>query len=401
MKVLVFTTVYPNSCQPNLGVFVRERMARVARLCDLRVVAPVPWFPFAGLIKEKYKARPPVVEIQDGVTVYHPRFFLIPGVCKWLDGFFLFLSSLWLVARLRREFAFELIDAHFSYPDGFAAVLLGKVFKVPVSITLRGTINRLIYFRARGPLLKWALCEADRVFSVCRYLADLALQNTPGLDEKKIRVIPNGVDLGKFQVLDKLDSRRFLGLPEGAPVLVSVGGLVDRKGHHRVLEVLPELLRQVPDLVYVIVGGGSVEGNNRDRLEGMIARAGLTERVRFSGEIPHSEVNRYLSAADIFVLPTQFEGWPNVFFEAMACGLPVVTTDVCGNGEIVRNGENGLLTPFGDRQALRDALSQAFSTDWDRAEIIRYAQSRPWEMVAKEVHHHLREMMNRPSSPNA
>ncbi len=386
MKVLVFTTVYPNKLQPNLGVFVRERMSRVANHCEIKVIAPVPFFPGAGFFKKKYRDRPDFVELQNGIEVYHPRFFLIPRFCKWLDGFFLFMSSVWTVWRLRRKFDFDLIDAHFAYPDGFAAVLLGKITKRPVVITLRGTINRLIHFPARSFLLKWALEKADRIFSVCRYLVDLAVDNGADIDESKIRVIPNGVDTTKFSLVDKLTCRRNLDIPVDVPVLVSVGGLVERKGHHRVLEVMSGLLQQFPDLHYIIVGGGSVEGDMGVQLKLAAKNDGIYDVVHFTGEVTHEKVKEYLCASDIFVLPTRFEGWANVFLEAMACGLPVVTTQVCGNAEIVKEGQTGMLVPFDNKEALQSALGQALIENWDRDAIIQYAYSRPWDLVAQEVY---------------
>ncbi len=386
MKVLVFTTAYPNEQQPNLGVFVRERMSRVAEYCEIKVVAPVPFFPGAGFLKKKYRARPPYREFQEGIEILHPRFFLIPRFCKGLDGVFLFLSSLWTVFGLRRRFDFDLIDAHFAYPDGFAAILLGRAVRRPVTITLRGTINRLIHYPVRGMLLKWALKRADRVFSVSRYLIDLALENGADLTEDRVRVIPNGVDTEKFSLLDKISCRKDLDLPLEAPVIVSVGGLVERKGHHRVMEILPALLEAYPDLHYLVVGGGSVEGDMTGQLRELAARSGITDHVHFAGEIDHSEVKKYLCAADVFVLPTRFEGWANVFFEAMACGLPVVTTRVCGNAEVVKEGRSGLLVSFGDPDALQLALRKALAHDWDRESIISYAYERPWSQVAREVH---------------
>lgn len=393
MKILVFTTVFPNKLHPNLGVFVHQRISHLAQICEVIVIAPVPWFPFAGLIKDKYKYYPAYLENQNGIEVYHPRFFLIPGFLKWLDGFFLFLSSFWTFKKLKREFHFDLIDAHFAYPDGFAAVLLGKAFNVPVSITLRGTINRLIYFPFRKVLLKWALKRAVKVISVSRYLVDLAIANGADLPEEKIRVIPNGVDLQKFTVLEKSSCRAKLDLPIGAPVLISVGGLVERKGHHRVLQILPQMLQEFPDLYYVIVGGGGSEGDMGPELRRLAEDLEVAHRVRFAGEVPHDKVKQYLCAADVFVLPTRFEGWPNVFLEAMACGLPVVTTQVCGNAEVVNDGQTGLLVPFGEPEALRLALQKALSLDWDRDVIVHHARSRTWDQVAQEVHQAFLEVL--------
>lgn len=397
MKVLVFTTVYPSSAHPGLGVFVRERMSRVARDCELVVVAPVPTFPLAGLVKKTYRQRPPYREVQDGVTVLHPSFYLIPGYCKFLDGLFLALSSLPCLWRLRRDFRFELIDAHFAYPDGFAAVLLGRIFRVPVVITLRGTINRLLFVPRIAPLVRYALRRADRVLSVSRYLLDLALTNTPGLDPGRCAVVPNGVDPAKFRRQDRALARQTLaaklGLTPEQPVLVSVGGLVERKGHHRVLAALPEVRRHYPDVKLLIVGSGGVEGDMGPALREQARELGLEDAVVFAGQVAHGELAGYLSAADVFVLATRFEGWPNVFFEAMACGLPVVSTQVCGNAEIVTPGRNGLLVPFDDAPALAAALVEALGREWDRQAIMDFAVSRPWEQVAAEVLEQLRGVL--------
>ena len=368
MKILVFTTVYPNEKQPNLGVFVRMRMSRVAKRCEIKVLSPVPYFPFAGLLKDKYWQRISRIEYQEGVEVYHPKFFLIPGVMKFLDGFFLYLSTVRAVRKIRQTFDFDLIDAHFAYPDGFAAVLLGKHFQKPVTITLRGTLNRLIHYKGRRQAIRFALRNTDKVFSVSAYLVKLA--KSLGIDESKFVVIPNGVDTSKFQILNRLECRKKLGIPLDKRVIVSVGGLVERKGHHRIIETLPDLIKNHPNLLYIVVGGGSVEGDMSISLNDQVRRLGLIKHVRFIGEIPHNKVNEFLCASDVFVLATRFEGWANVFFEAMACGLPVITTNICGNAEVVKNGENGLLVPFGNQQALADAIDKALMTNWNREAII-------------------------------
>ena len=384
MKVLVFTTVFPNNKHLNLGVFVRERMSRVAKHCEIKVIAPVPYFPFAGLFKKKYRQRIPQIEYQQGFEVFHPKFFLIPGIMKFLDGFFLYLSTKRFVKKIQKTFDFDLIDAHFAYPDGFAAVLLGKRFNRPVTITLRGTLNRLINYKGRREAIRFALKNANRVFSVSAYLVKLA--KGLGIDESKFIVIPNGVDTSKFQVLNKSECRKRLGIPQDKKVIISVGALVERKGHHRIIETLPELINKYPNLLYIVVGGGSVEGDMSISLNEQVRELSLIKHVRFAGEIQHNKINEFLCASDTFALATRFEGWANVFFEAMACGLPVVTTDICGNAEVVKNGENGLLVPFGDREALANAIDKALTTTWNKETIINYAKSRTWDQVADEVY---------------
>ena len=164
-----------------------------------------------------------------------------------------------------------------------------------------------------------------------------------------------------------------------APVLISVGGLVERKGFHRMIECLPELRQEFPGLRYLIVGGASAEGNLLEQLMAQVRALHLEDAVTFLGPLPPDQLPAVLSAADVFVLPTRNEGWANVFLEAMACGLPVVTTAVGGNAEVVCRPELGTLVPFGDAARLRRATAEALRRTWDRDAIVAYARANSWD----------------------
>ncbi|MGR9052132.1 MAG: glycosyltransferase [Gammaproteobacteria bacterium] len=385
-KLLVFCSLFPNSTQPNAGVFIRERMFRVGRHCPIVVVSPIPWFPFQGVlrrVKPGFRPQPDNYEEQQGVKIYYPRFFSIPGLLKHFDGFFMALSCLVTLYKIRRFHAFDIIDAHFAYPDGYAAVLLGKWFKVPVTITLRGTEVPLSKMSGRRKRIVKALTKAVKVFSVADSLKRHAM--SLGISAEKIEVVGNGVDIEKFFPVPKTEARRELGLADDAKVLISVGGLVDRKGYHRVIEIMPELVRNFPELIYIIVGGACAEGNNRAYLEQMVERLGLERHVRFLGALPSEQLKTPLSAADVFVLATANEGWANVFLEAMACGLPVVTTDVGGNREVVCNDSLGIVVPFGDAGRLQGAVNSALGKQWDNQEIINYAAANTWDLRVQQL----------------
>lgn len=378
-RLVVFSTLFPHPGQPNAGVFIRERMFRVARVLPLVVVAPVPWFPLQSLIRlwrPHFRPAAPRYEVQDGIEVWHPRFFSIPGLFKSLDGIFMAWGSWATLRRLKQQFQFNLIDAHFAYPDGYAATLLGRWLDVPVTITLRGTeIRHANDARLRRHLVR-ALHQAARVFSVSDSLKRHA--QSLGIPAEKIQVVGNGVDTEKFFAVDKQAARAKLNLAADVPVLISVGGLVERKGFHRVIDCLPGLLARYPTLQYLIVGGASAEGDMRAELAAQVARLGLNAQVKFLGALPSGELRVPLSAADVFVLATRNEGWANVFLEAMACGLPVITTDVGGNREVVCRKELGAIVPFGDQAALSAALDQALAQTWARSDIIRYAEENGW-----------------------
>jgi glycosyltransferase involved in cell wall biosynthesis len=377
-KLLVFSSLFPSNKRPNAGVFIRERMFRVAQQIPVVVVSPVPWFPFQGLIRywrPHFRPQPSRYEEQQGIQVYFPRFFSIPGLLKSYDGFFMALGSLPTLFKLRKQF--NIIDAHFAYPDGYAATLLGQWLKIPVTITLRGTEVPLSKMPERKTRMLTALKNATRVFSVSDSLKQLVV--SLGAVSDKIRVIGNGIDVVKFYPLAKTVARAELAIPKNAKVLVSVGALVDRKGFHRVIEILPALAARYPELIYLIVGGDSPEGYIRERLEQQIKTLGLEKNVRFLGAYPSEQLKLPLSAADLFVLATANEGWANVFLEAMACGLPVITTEVGGNIEVVNAPEFGTVVPFGDSAALLAALLQGFETVWDRSLIIQYARENSWD----------------------
>ena len=378
-RILVFTSVYPNSVQRNFGLFVRARMSRVGALLPMVVVAPVAWFPLLGLIrlvKPNFRPAVPYFEVQDGIEVYHPRFFSIPGYFKFLDGFFLALGSVSTLLRIRRSFDFDIIDSHFVFPDGHAASLLSQWLKRPFTVTLRGQIAALSTTTIRKYLSLGALRRAAKVFSVSESLRQGAI--AMGESAEHIRVIGNGVDLDNFAREGQNQSRARLGLPREARILISVGGLTERKGFHRVIATLPELLAKFPDLHLVIAGGPSPEGDWEQKLKRQVVELGVEGAVHFLGPVAPAELRYVYSAGDVFVLATRMEGWANVFLEAMACGLPVVTTLVGGNAEVVSSPDFGILVPYGDGNALRDALATALSGDWDREAIIGYAKSNAW-----------------------
>jgi len=213
MRVLVLSSTFPSSQQPNRGVFVRHRIRGLSKRSEVIVVAPVPWFPFNRWLRAERDAVP-LVEDQEGLRVYHPRFFSLPRYGKFLDGALYFLSLVPFVTRLRKSFPFEVVDAHFAFPDGLAAALLARVFKVPVVITLRGSIVRLSGYRLHRPQLRWALRRADRVTAVSESLKEVAVRL--GVPADHIRVIPNGVDSTAFRPLPQSEARRLCGLPANA-----------------------------------------------------------------------------------------------------------------------------------------------------------------------------------------
>ena len=388
-RLVVFSTLFPHPGQPNAGVFIRERMFRVGQRIPLVVVAPVPWFPLQGLIrkfKPHFRPEAPRKEEQQGFKVYHPRFFSIPGLFKSLDGLFMALGSKSIMRQLKKEFDFNIIDSHFAYPDGKAATLLGQWLNLPVTITMRGTEIPHAKRNSIRPKMISALQNATKIFSVSNSLKQHAVDL--GISEEKIQVVGNGVDIGKFFPVDKKKARNLLNIPQKAHVLITVGGLVERKGFHRVIAVMPELIKIFPDLHYLIIGGASAEGDITAQLKNQVKELELENHVHFLGTMKPEELKAPLSAADIFVLSTRNEGWANVLLESLACGTPVVASDVGGNAEVICKPEIGLIVPFDESDELFNALRLSLSESWQRERIIEYAKENSWDtrvvMLEKE-----------------
>jgi glycosyltransferase involved in cell wall biosynthesis len=381
--LVVFSPLFPSSVDAVRGVFVKERMFRVGRQLPITVVSPQPWFPLQSLVRiarPHFRVPLPRRETMDGVEILRPRFLSIPAVAKRFDAASMAVASAGTVAALARAGRADVLDAHWGFPGGAAAARIGRWLGIPVTITLRGDEARRCEqpaFRAR---ITEALRGAARVFAVSGALRDLAV--SLGVPAERTEVIGNGVDVDRFTPIDKAEARRRLGLPADVPVLVSVGTLCERKGFHRVIEALPALRLRHPGLLLVVVGGAGAEGDWSARLATLVRERGVADAVRFLGAMPPDELRVPLSAADVFVLATRYEGWANVLLEAMACGLPVVTTDVGGNAEVVRTPALGTIVPFGDAAALAAALDDALARHrdggWDRAAIRRYAADNAW-----------------------
>jgi len=376
----VFTTNYPSAVAPVMGTFVRERAMRLGQRFPIVVVAPQPWSPLDGLarlVRPGFRPRFPDHETIDGVDVYRPRYLSLPGVLKTLDGRMMARGAQRTVARLRQSFAFNAIDGHFLYPDGYAAILLGRRFGTPVTITLRGSKDRNLIGTRCEPMLREAIASAARLFAVSESLRhDVGVPL--GVAPERIAVVANGVDLARFRPVDRAGARERLGIPADARVMIGVGSLVAGKGFQRVIPLVRALRARYPTFVYLIVGGGSTKGDMEAELRALARAEHVEDAVRFCGRQLPEDLAGFYGAADVFAMATEYEGWSNVLLEAMACGLPVVTTRVGGNPQVVSSPTVGELVDYWDADAFVAAVGRALERDWDRDAIVAYARSNEW-----------------------
>ncbi len=388
MRILTFTHLWPNPAAPNFGIFVRNRMQAVARIADVRVVAPVPraW----RLRKREHGwdvcAEIPEFEHQDGLAVYHPRFPMVPKLAV-LNGWLLSRSAEDLLRRLRAEFDFDVIDAHWMYPDGYAALRLAHRVGVPAVVTARGTdINGFSSRPDLKPLIRRTMLEADGLIAVSESLA--AKMEALGACRSKVSVIPNGVDTRRFHPADRLDARRALGLPANGRLVLGIGNLAPGKGFDLLLEAVA-LLRARPgfgDVRAAIVG----EGPERRRLEARVEALSLGGCAILPGARPHAEIPAWLAACDALCLPTRGEGCPNVVLEAIACGRPVVATAADGVTEVLRGEDCGLLAPGREPGLLASCLAEALERRWPLGAFLDHAGRHSWPAVAEAVVKRLR-----------
>jgi len=382
MRVLSFTSLFPNAAQPLLGLFVQQRVVHFAKRPGniVRVIAPVPYFPsWLPVSKWRKIGRIPKQEEIAGLNVYHPRYPLLPKISMPLQAFSMAAASFALIRRLHRETSFECIDAHYVYPDGFAAVLLGQRLGVPVVVSARGTdMNLFPSFRLIHPMIRWTLENAAGTIGVCEALRSAMIDL--GAEKSKSTVIGNGIDLERFKPVEQKAARHRLGIPADSHVIVSVGALIPRKGYHFLIPAVAEISLRFPKLRLYIVG----EGESRAKLLALAREESIADRVSFVGSKPNEELKYWYSAADVSCLASSREGWANVLLESMACGTPVVATRVWGSPEVIVSPELGVLVEQ-DKQSIAEGLDRALQKPWSRQTLIGYAESRTWEVVAQEV----------------
>ena len=381
MRTLLFSTLYPSSVRPIHGIFVETRLRELLKSgqVESRVIAPVPWFPSASRRFGEYAqyAATPRFEQRNGVEVHHPRYFLPPRVGMNLAPHALAMAALPLARRMIAEgFDFDLIDAHYYYPDGAAAAILARKLGKPFVVTARGTdLNLIPQYAYPRRLILAAAAQAAASIGVCKALMDSLAALGAATD--KLHVFRNGVDLERFVPESRSQARARLGLSESATQLLSVGHLIERKGHHLAIEALPLL---PPASRLTIIGAGP----ERASLETLAQRLGVTARVHFAGIIPQSELKWWYSAADILLLCSSREGWANVLLEGMACGTPVVATNIWGTPEVVSTPLAGRLMRERNAPALAEAVQNLLQDYPPREAVRKHAEGFSWEQTTQD-----------------
>lgn len=376
-KLLTFSSLYPSSARPQHGLFVAARLRelRARHGFEAQVLAPVPWFPFTAARFGEYAAwaRTPEAEDWQGQPVAHPRYLMLPKIGMHLQPDAMArAAAAWIE---RSGCRFDVIDAHYFYPDGVAAAQLARRFGKPLVITARGSDLNLIGRdeRARRRMLD-ACAQAQACVGVSQALVDVL--RDWGVPQHKLHVVRNGVDLDRFAGQDAGAARARLALPADVPVVLSVGNLFELKGHALLIDAVALLTPDWPTLQLVIAG----EGPERERLLQLIRQHGLQARVRLLGAVPNADLPHWYGAADLFALPSSREGLPNVMLEALACGTPVVATAVGGIPEVLGGQPDaGMLLDERSPAALARAMAAVLRRPSDPSAPRRVAEAYSWE----------------------
>ena len=379
MKVLLFSTLYPSCVRPIHGIFVETRLRELLKTGEVqaKVVAPVPWFPAQAKRFGAYAkfAATPHMEQRNGVEVHHPRYFLLPKVGMNMAPYAMALGALRTIRRLQRQgFDFDFIDAHYYYPDGVAASLLAKWLGKPFVVTARGSdLNLISQYAFPRRLILQAADQAAASIGVCQALMDRLAEL--GADRSRLNVLRNGVDLERFVPEDRSAARERLGLAKEGRYLLMVGNLVELKGHHIAIDALAHL----PGVTLLIAGAGPGQG----ALRALANRIGVADRVHWAGVVPQGELKWWYSAADALALCSSREGWPNVLLEAMACGTPVLSTNVSGTPDMVNTPAAGVLMERRDAQTLAEAWAHLFAYLPSREATRAHAETFSWDATTQ------------------
>lgn len=387
-NVLAISFLFPNSRQPNYGIFVLNRLKAMSQYVNIKVINPVPWFPAGGMLaRYRETAQIPARETIAGLDVYHPRFLSIPGFFKSVEAVTYRHAVLSVLKQPAFDFEFDLIDLHWTYPDLPVGEYLQQCYNKPMLCTLRGmeAFHRNDG-RARSRMIDAGLQRADRLIALSQELKDTV--DTITQQPQKSTVITNGVDSETFRYIPKAEARQRLGLPDATdmPIILGVGSLIHRKGFDMVIDALPQIVQTFPKVKYYVVGSEGPEGDYRKELKAKVAAKGLENVVVFQGAAPNRDLVNWYCAVDVFCLSSRGEGSPNVLSEALACGCPAVSTAVGSAPDIMAMANlRGFVVGADQPRQLAEKLIQALATHPDRALQASDYGRYNWDWCARKV----------------
>ncbi|QZH74313.1 MAG: glycosyltransferase [Erythrobacter sp.] len=385
-RVLSIATLYPNAHVPRFGTFVARQLEALAARdgWDVTVINPI-GVPPVPMPRYKPLAAAAISGVEAGVDVRRPRFTLIPAVGGPFNPAMIVRAALPLARQLHAREPFDLVDAQFFYPDGSAAARIAAELGLPLSIKARGA--DISHWGGKPYALKKmrrAAQQAAGLLAVSKALAeDMAVL---GLPREKITVHYTGLDRDLFRPLDRASSRQRIAdefgiaLGDDEKLIACVGALIPRKGQQHLVDIVAGL----PKVHLALVGTGP----DRQLLEGDVARLGVSHRVHFLGSLDHGRLPLVLSASNVMALNSASEGLANAWVEALACGTPLVITDVGGARELVSDASAGRVVPYTptiDISYFENAIREVLTANYPQEEVAANVAQFSWEANAAEL----------------
>jgi teichuronic acid biosynthesis glycosyltransferase TuaC len=382
LNVLTLSTLFPDMSRPNFGVFVERQARELASRPDVKVtvIAPlgVPIWPIGLASRYAPLQALPRKERWQDMTVYRPLFSTIPKIGARFNVGSMTRAILPLVRDLHEQQPFDVIDASFFFPDGPVAQRLSRALGIPYSVKARGAdIHYWGKRRDTRRLVKRAGEDAAGLLAVSSAMRRSMVKM--GMEAEKIRVHYTGVDLDRFEIADRAAAKEALGF-EG-PVILCVGALIPRKGQELLVQALPRL----PGVTLLFAG----QGQYRRALEKQAEELGVDRRIGFLGSVPHDRLPRIYAAADVMALPSSSEGLANAWVESLACGTPIVISDVGGARELLDRPEAGHIVDR-DPDAIATAIGDLLTHPPEREAVRDTALRFTWEANGDLLLHHLK-----------
>lgn len=370
MRVAVVTSYFPTAPGSYRGHTALQTLQRMKEWSDVSVICPLTIYPLLSGVVGGGSA-PDGGYRPAGIDTTYVECPAVPVLSRPWNGRTFERRIRPHLERLRPE----VILNYWLYPDGYAAVRAGHALGVPVVVGSIGSDLRRIPDPISGRLIRWTVLSADGMVTVSEELRRRAIEM--GAPAEQVTTILNGCDTTVYYPRDRAAARAAVGGDVRDEVVLYVGRLIEAKGLPELVEAFAMLARRRPNARLVVIG----EGPAGKSMERSAAAAGIAGRVSLLGRLP--SVAEWMRAADVFCLPSHSEGSPNVITEALACGTPVVASDVGGIPELV-DSRCGILTPVRQPAALAAGLEEALARQWDRAAIATSFQ-RSWEDVARET----------------
>lgn len=376
MRILTLSTLFPAASRPNFGIFVERQTAALTAVRDfaVTVVNPIGIAPWPlNLFGDKTRLADLHNEQWGELDVYRPRFMAIPKIGGRLNPDMIARSVLPVARRLHAEIGFDLIDAEFFFPDGPAAMKLSEALGIPYTIKARGA--DIHYWGDQSGCREQIIEAADKAAGLLAVSGALKSDMVAlGMDPDKITVHYTGLDQSRFVPHDRAEEKARLGI--SGPLILSVGALIPRKGQ----DLLIAALTALPDATLMLAGHGDAESDYRALAE----RLGVAHRVRFMGSVPHDDLPALLAAADVMALVSASEGLANAWVEALACGTPVVASDVGGIRELLKTPDAGRIVAR-KPEAVAEAIKEILANPPSRALVATNVSAFSWDENAKQL----------------